>query len=51
MFFSTLAGESYEYKPSVKEMKIDVMAAYIDDCINFLGSHDQAVPPPRYKEK
>lgn len=50
VFFSTLTRDSYQYKPSIKEMKIDTMAKYIDDCINFLGSHGQAVDPPRYQE-
>ena len=51
VYFSTLDGESHVFIPSVADMKIDVMARYIDTCINFLGSHGQAVPPPRYKER
>lgn len=50
VFFSALDGTSYEYKPSVKEMNIKPMAEYIDTCINYLGSHGQYCPPPRYKD-
>jgi len=50
VFFSLLDGTSYEYRPSVKKMNIKPMAEYIDMCINYLGSHGQYCPPPRYKE-
>jgi len=49
VFFSALDGTSYQYKPSVKKMKINVMAEYIDKCINMMGAEGQYVPPPRYK--
>lgn len=51
VLFSALDGTSYEYRPSVKKMKIKPMAEYIDMCINYLGSHGQYCPPPRYKDK
>lgn len=50
VYFSALDGNSYKYKPSIKEMKLDVMSKYIDDCVNFLGSQGQYVAPPRLKE-
>jgi len=49
VYFSTLDGNSYKYKPSIEDMKIDVMSKYIDDCINLLGSQGQYVPPPTYR--
>lgn len=49
VFFSALDGTSYQYKPSVKGMKIDKMAEYIDKCINFMGAQGQYTPPPRYR--
>lgn len=51
VYFSTLAGETYKYKPSIKDMKINIMSKYIDDCINLLGVEGQYVPPPTYKVK
>lgn len=42
-------GEEFEVRASIAKMKIDEKARYIDDCINFLGSHGQYVPPPTYK--
>jgi len=50
VYFSALDGNSYKYKPSIKDMKLDVMSKYIDDCINLLGSQGQYVPPPRLRE-
>lgn len=48
--FSTLDRKEYQYRPSIgKGTKIDVMSKFIDDCVNFLGSHGQYVPPPTYK--
>jgi len=49
VFFSALDGTSYQFKPSVKDMKVDAMAEYIDKCINFMGAEGQYTPPPRYK--
>lgn len=49
VFFSTLDGATYQFKPSIKDMKLNVMAEYIDKCINLIGSHGHAVPPPTYK--
>ena len=46
-----IMGEMFEIRPSISKMKIDVMSKYIDDCINFLGSHGEYVPPPRYTDK
>ena len=45
-----ILGETFVIKASIAKMKVDEMSQYIDDCINFLGSHGEAVPPPRYKE-
>ena len=45
VYFSDLDGNSYEYRPSIKDMKLD------DMCINFLGSKGQFVPPPNSKLK
>ena len=47
--FCALDGEEYKYFLSIKNMKIKEMANYIDDCINFLGSHGEYVPQPTYK--
>jgi len=48
--YKEIFGETYEIRKSIAKMKINEMAKYIDDCVNFLGSHGQAVPPPHYKE-
>lgn len=44
--FIEVLGVTYELRKSIAKMKIDEMRIYIDDCINFLGVHGQAVPPP-----
>jgi len=46
VYFSDLAGNAYEYRPSIKDMKIKPMAEYIDTCIKFLGAEGQYCPPP-----
>ena len=45
-----IMGETFEIRPSIAKMKIKEMSSYIDDCINFLGSHGQYVAPPTYTE-
>ena len=42
-------NEVFEVRASIAKMKVDEMSKYIDDCINFLGSHGEYVPPPTYK--
>ena len=46
LYFSDLLGNAYEYRPSIKDMKLPEMSKYIDDCINFMGREGQYVPPP-----
>lgn len=43
-------GEVFEVRASIAKMKIKEMSKYIDDCVNFLGSHGQYVPPPPHKD-
>jgi hypothetical protein len=45
-----IMGEIYEIRKSIAKMKVKEMREYIDTCINFLGSHGQAVPPPQWRE-
>jgi len=45
----TVLGEVFEVRASIAKMKIDEMSRYIDDCINFMGSQGQYVPPPTFK--
>jgi len=48
--FFDACGERYEYRPSIKNMKVKPMGDYIDTCVKFLGSEGQYVPPPIYKQ-
>lgn len=43
-------GEVFEIRASIAKMKVGEMSKYIDDCVNFLGSHGQYVPPPPTKD-
>jgi len=45
----TIMGEEFEIRASIAKMKIDEKSKYIDDCVNFLGSHGQYVPLPRIR--
>ena len=47
--YREIMGETYEIRKSIAKMKVDEMRLYIDDCINFLCDHCQAVPPPHNK--
>jgi len=42
----TIMGETFEIRASIAKMKIDEMSRYIDDCVNFMGTHGQYTPPP-----
>ena len=46
----TIMDEVFEVRASIAKMKIGEMSKYIDDCINFLGSHGQYVPPPPHQD-
>lgn len=48
--YKEILGERYEIRKSIASMKVNEMSEYLDDCINFLGSHGEAVPPPTWKE-
>jgi len=45
----TIMGHVIQVRVSIAKMKVNEMAAYIDLCINFLGSHSVRVPSPPYK--
>lgn len=49
--YKEIMGEVFEIRKSIAKMKVKEMRDYIETCINFLGSHGEAVPPPTWKDK
>lgn len=46
-----IMGKVYEIRKSIAKMKVNEMAVYIDDCVNFLGVNGQYTPPPHYEDQ